>query len=109
MKKVVFQKWFSRSTPTLTPGIAHVVRWPRGRVVGVCPSARPPFHLSFYLFVCPHLSISLNLSYLVLCLLVRACRQEKLHGGGVTVFRGLNESRAEILTHERKEDGGWSE
>jgi len=54
------KSFFFKSTPTLTPGIAHVARWPRGRVVGVCPSARPPFHHSFSLFLC--VSFSLNLS-----------------------------------------------
>ena len=82
-----------RSTPALTPGIAHVVRWPRGRGVGVCPSARPPFILS----LCVSLSLNLTISYPVLRVLVRACRQEELHGGGVTVGRGLNESRGAIL------------
>ena len=95
-----------RSTPTLTPGIAHVVRWPLGRVVGVCPSARPPFVLfhSLCLFVCQ----SLNLSYIVFRVLVRACRQEELHGGGATVGRGLNESRGAKHLHmrgKRMEDG----
>ena len=96
-----------KGTPTLTPGIAHVVRWPRGRVVGVCPSARPPFVLfhSLCLFVCQ--SLNLTISYPVLCLLVRACRQEELHGGGVTVARGLNESRVAILymRGKRMKDG----
>jgi hypothetical protein len=110
MKKVVFQKWFSRSTPTLTPVIAHVARWPRGRAVGVCPSARPPFHQTFCLFVCHSLSISLNLSYLVLRVLVRACRQEELHGGGVTVARGLNESRvAKLCMRGKRIEDGVSE
>jgi len=51
------KKLCARSTPTLTPGIAHVAPWPRGRVVGVCPSAWPPFHLSFSLTSrpCPRL------------------------------------------------------
>ena len=96
-----------KGTPTLTPGLAHVARWPRGRAVGVCPSARPPFHQTFCLFVCHSLSISLNLSYLVLRLLVRACRQEELHGGGVTVGRGIHESRGAILCMrgKRMEEG----
>ena len=57
--------------------------------------------------MCPSLSISLNLSYHVLCLLVRACRQEELHGGGVTVGRGINESRVATLCMrgKRMEDG----
>jgi hypothetical protein len=61
----------------------------------------PPFILSlcvsFSLNLSQSLSISLNLSYIVLRVLVRACRQEELHGGGVTVGRGLNESRDAIL------------
>ena len=97
MKKVVFQKWCSRSTPALTPGIAHVAPWPRGRAVGVCPSARPPFHLSFSVSLCVILSEAFSISYLVLRVLVRACRQEELHGGGVTVARGINESRGANL------------
>ena len=56
------KSFFFKSTPTLTPGIAHVAPWPRGRVVGVCPSARPPFHHSFSLFVCPYLSSSQSLT-----------------------------------------------
>jgi len=106
-EKSCFSKWCSRSTPTLTPGIAHVAPWPRGRVVGACPSARPPFHHSFSLFVCHSLSISLNLSYIGLRVLVRACRQEELDGGGATVERGLNESRGATLhmRGKRMEDG----
>ena len=45
---------------------------------------------SNFLSLC--VSLPLNLSYLALCLLVRACSQEELHGGGVTVFRGTNVS-----------------
>jgi len=63
---------------------------------GSLPLGTATFH-SLCLFVCPHLSISLNLSYLVLRVLVRACRQEELHGGGVTVGRGTNESRGANL------------
>ena len=61
----------------------------------------PPFILSLCV------SSSLNLSYLALCLLVRACRQEELHGGGVTSERGLNESRGAKLCMrgKRMEDG----
>ena len=54
--------------------------------------------------MCPYLSIS----YLVLRVLVRACRQEELHGGGATVARGLNESRVAIplcMRGKRMEDG----
>ena len=47
--------------------------------------------------LCAILSQSLNLSYPALRLLVRACRQEELHGGGVTVGRGQNESRVAKL------------
>jgi len=65
----------------------------------VCPSARPPFILSVCL--CVLISQSLTISYPVLCLLVRACRQEELHGGGATVFRGLNESRVAITLYMR--------
>jgi len=67
---------------------------------GSLPLGTATFH-SLCLFVCPHLSISLNLSYIALCLLVRACRQEELHGGGVTVGRGLNESRVAKHLHMR--------
>ena len=61
--------------------------------------------LSFSLSLC--VSLPLNLSYLVLCLLVRACRQEELHGGGVTSERGQNESRGAKLCMrgKRMEDG----
>jgi len=61
----------------------------------------PPFILSLCV------SSSLNLSYLALCLLVRACRQEELHGGGVTSERGQNESRGAKLCMrgKRMEDG----
>ena len=61
----------------------------------MCPSARPPFILSVCL--CVLISHSLSISYLVLRVLVRACRQEELHGGGVTVARGIHESRGAIL------------
>jgi len=47
--------------------------------------------------LCVSLSLNLTISYLVLRVLVRACRQEELHGGGVTVGRGLHESRGAIL------------
>ena len=53
----------------------------------------PPFILS----LCVSLSLNLTISYPVLRVLVRACRQEELHGGGVTVGRGLHESRGAIL------------
>ena len=87
-----------KGTPTLTPGIAHVLAsWARS---GNVPLGKATFH-SLCLFVCPHLSFSLNLSYLVLRLLVRACRQEELHGGGVTFLRGLNESRVAKHLHMR--------
>ena len=61
----------------------------------------PPFILSLCV------SLPLNLSYIALCLLVRACRQEELHGGGVTFERGQNESRVAILCMrgKRMEDG----
>ena len=43
----------------------------------------------------------------VVFFLVRACRQEELHGGGVTVERGIKESRAVILCMrgKRMEEG----
>ena len=53
--------------------------------------------LSFSLSLCVSLSLNLTISYPVLRVLVRACRQEELHGGGVTVGRGLNESRGANL------------
>ena len=53
--------------------------------------------LSFSLSLCVSLSLNLSISYLVLRVLVRACRQEELHGGGVTVARGIHESRGAIL------------
>ena len=106
-EELKIKKWCSRSTPTLTPGIAHVARWPRGRVVGVCPSARPPFHLSFSLSLCVSLPLNLSISYIALRVLVRACRQEELHDGGVTVARGPNECRVAKLCMRGKgmEDG----
>jgi len=57
--------------------------------------------------LCVSLSLKLSVSYLVLCVLVRACRQEELHGSGVTVARGINESRPVILymRGKRMEDG----
>ena len=63
----------------------------------------PPFILSLSVSC----SLNLTISYIVLRLLVRACRQEELHGGGATVERGLNESRAAILymRGKRMEDG----
>jgi len=62
------------------------------------PLGTATFH-SLCLFVCH--SLNLSISYIALCLLVRACRQEELHGGSVTVFRGLNESRAAIPLYMR--------
>jgi len=53
--------------------------------------------LPFILSLCVSLSLKLSISYLVLRVLVRACRQEELHGGGVTVARGINESRGANL------------
>jgi len=63
----------------------------------------PPFILSLSVSC----SLNLTISYPVLCLLVRACSQEELHGGGATVGRGLNESRGAILymRGKRMEDG----
>ena len=63
----------------------------------------PPFILS----LCVSLSLKLSVSYPALRVLVRACRQEELHGGGATVERGLNESRPVILymRGKRMEDG----
>jgi hypothetical protein len=62
---------------------------------------------SNFLFLCVSFSQALSVSYLVLRLLVRACRQEELHGGGVTVARGPNESRGANLymRGKRMEDG----
>ena len=53
----------------------------------------PPFILSLSVSC----SLNLTISYPVLRVLVRACRQEELHGGGVTVARGIHESRGAIL------------
>ena len=63
----------------------------------------PPFILSLSVSC----SLNLTISYPVLCLLVRACSQEELHGGGATVGRGPNESRGAILymRGKRMEDG----
>ena len=47
--------------------------------------------------LCVILSQSLSISYLVLRVLVRACSQEELHGGGATVARGIHESRVAKL------------
>jgi len=59
-KKLFFQKWCLRSTPTLTPGIAHVARWPRGRVVGW--ALRRGHHSTFHsLSLCVLISQSHNL------------------------------------------------
>ena len=69
---------------------------------------RQGHHSTFHsLSLCVLISQSLNLSYLGLRVLVRACRQEELHGGGATVERGLNESRAAILymRGKRMEEG----
>ena len=61
-----------------------------------------PFILS--LSLCVILSEAFSISYIALRVLVRACRQEELHGGGVTVFRGLNECRGAILYMRGKRD-----
>ena len=61
---------------------------------GNVPLGTATFHS---LSLCVILSSSLNLSYLALRVLVRACRQEELHGGGATVDRGQNESRVAKL------------
>ena len=49
------------------------------------------------LSLCVMHSQAFSISYIALRVLVRACRQEELHGGGATVGRGLNESRVAIL------------
>ena len=69
--------------------------WASSGSVPLGKATIPPFILSVSL--CVLLSQSLSISYPTLRLLVRACRQEELHGGGVTVERGLNESRPVIL------------
>ena len=100
-KKSKFRKLCSRSTYPLTHEAAHVARRTRGRV-GVCPSASQPLNHSLSFFVCHSLTISV--SYIALRVLVSACCQEELHGGGVAAARGLNESRAaklHIHTHRR--------
>ena len=68
----------------------------------ICLCAPRHGHLSFSLSVCVSFSQSLNLSYPVLRVLVRACRQEELHGGGATVGRGLHESRGAIKLYLRE-------
>ena len=103
MKEVVFQKWCSRSTPALTPGIAHVAPWPRGRVVGVRPSARPPFYLSFSLFVCHTLSSSQSLTLFFASLSAPAARRSS-----TAAVRPLAEASMRAVSpyyaHERKEE-----
>ena len=73
--------------------------WASSGSVPLGKATIPPFILSVCL--CVLISQSLTISYPVLCLLVRACRQEELHGGGATVFRGLNESRVAITLYMR--------
>ena len=78
--------------------------WASSGSVPLGAATIPPFILS----LCVSFSQALSVSYLVLRLLVRACRQEELHGGGVTVERGLNESRAATKLYmrgKRMEDG----
>ena len=67
--------------------------WASSGSVPIGVATIPPFILS----LCVSLSLNLTISYPVLRVLVRACRQEELHGGGVTVERGQNESRGANL------------
>jgi len=69
--------------------------WASSQSVPLGVATIPPFILS--LSLCVILSQSLSISYRGLRVLVRACRQEELHGGGVTVERGQNESRGANL------------
>ena len=77
--------------------------WASSGSVPLGKATIPPFILS----LCVSLSLKLSVSYIVLRVLVRACRQEELHGGGATVARGINESRPVILymRGKRMEDG----
>ena len=79
--------------------------WASSGSVPLGAATIPPIILSVSLCVIHSLCVSI--SYPVLRVLVRACRQEELHGGGVTVGRGLNESRAAKLCMrgKRMEDG----
>ena len=63
--------------------------WASSGSVPLGKATIPPFILS----LCVSLSLKLSVSYPALRVLVRACRQEELHGGGVTVVRGNHESR----------------